>query len=71
MGKLAKPVPVGGIDVGFVEDAADRTDRHFVLLRNDYGIDDLARAPDEFDVAAPGACLDESRGQAALDFTKR
>ena len=69
---LTQRVPLGKIDVGLIQDAAQGSDRNFVLPRHDGRVDGIAESPHELDVAALLAGFDKSRRlKTPLDFTER
>ena len=65
-------VPVLGTHMGLAENAPQGADWHLLLLGYDRGVEGVACASREFNVATLLAHFDESSGlKAALDLTER
>lgn len=68
----AKPIPIIRMDVSLAEYTSQGSNRDFVFLWHDGGVDDIARPTNEFDMTACLAGFNETCGlKAALDLAER
>ena len=67
--RSAESVPIIGVDVSLTENATLGSNRDFVLLWHDGGVDEIALAANELDMTAFLTSFDETCGfKAALDL---
>lgn len=68
---LAEVIPVFGIDVRLIQDAAERPDGNFRLFRHNCCVNDLGKSADKFDVTTALANFDKAHGfKATLDLAE-